>query len=189
MTPPTDPRTRYALDSQDELRGAFLDVFAAECPDVFADLWRDRDAHAWAARHGLTDAWLVEAARATVDAAGSARLSTFFLDLPVDGGWTRETNAAGLERPARPVMPAATEPGGLVRFLARDRKYRERLARWAGTAPRRRWQVSPAHLQWTAHRLAGRTWAQLAEGAGVADVRTLRRKVAAVAKAIGLSLR
>lgn len=188
MTAPADPRTRYALDSQAELRGAFLDVFVDVCPDIFEDLWSDRDAAAWAARHGLTDPWLVDIARATLDTAGAGRLSTFFVDVPATFGWTRETNAAGLERPARPAMPAPGEPGGLARFLEREQKHRERVSQWQGAKLGRRLQVTPAHLAWTARRLAGARWSQIADAVGANDDRFIRRKVAVVASALGLTL-
>lgn len=177
--------------SRAELRGAFLDVLADEAPGLLHDLWRDRDVTAWAARHGLRDAWIHEAARDTLAHAerfqGGACPSTFILDLPTDGGWTAETNSAGAHRPARPALPGR-EPGGLRRFLARVRQYRHRMGAWRGVPDAARWQVTPDHLRWCAWRLRGASWANVCERAGLTDVRLVRRRVRALTDRIGLTL-
>ncbi len=189
----TDPRVRYAFDRLAELRGAFLDVLADVAPDLLADLWRDRDVAAWAKRHSFVDAWLVDAARDTLhfsaEYRGGTCPQTFVIDLPTEGGWTRDVNSVGDVRPGRPMMPAPREPGGLTPFLTRWRQYRHRLAAWSGRPVSTRWHAKPDHLRWCALRLMGASWpAIMARESLGDDDRLVRRRVRALACKLGLTL-
>jgi hypothetical protein len=188
----SDPRVRFAFDSQADLRAAFLDVLASVSPDLLPDLWTDRKPRTWAARHRLTDTWIKCAARQTIrnaDAFASGRCpEVFFVDMSTEGGWTAEVNATGATRPARPAMPAPNEPGGLRPFLVRWRQYRHRLAAWSDTPVSARWHATPEHLRWCALRLTGESWAAIASGEAHGDDRLVRRRVKALAGRLGLTL-
>lgn len=187
-----DPRVRWAFDSQAELRGQFLAVLAGVAPHLLPDLWTDRNAAAWAGRHGFRDEWIVEAVRSTMaDAAkyrGGTCPPTFAVDLPDDGGWVRDVNGDGAVRPGRPAMRAPSEPGGLRRFLARWRKYTHRLAQWSGQPSSARWHATPDHMRWCALRLTGASWSTIAAGEAHGDDRLVRRRVQALAGRLGLTL-